>query len=111
MRSIVAIILFLLPLFVYAAQQKAGLPGIGNVAQNLMEPVSLMADFIDTACFVLGGSFILASVVKYFEHKRSPLMVPISTVVFLLIVGIVLVCLPFVALVTEHGIPYSLMKK
>lgn len=111
MKSLIAILLFLLPLLVFAAQHKAGLPGIGNVAQNMMEPVSVMADLIDTACFVLGGSFVLASVVKYFEHKRSPLMVPISTVVFLFIVGIVLIGLPFVALVTEHGVPYSLMKK
>lgn len=101
-------ILLFLPLMAIAAN--APLPNIGTVAQNIMEPVSLMADFIDTACFVLGASFLFASLIKFIEHRRNPLMVTISTVVFLFIAGIILILLPFVALVTEHGIPYSLMK-
>lgn len=84
--------------------------GIGEMANTMMEPVSLMADFIHTGCFIIGGSFIFASLIKYIEHRRSPLMVPISTVVFLFIAGIVLVALPFLSLVLENGVSYGLIK-
>ena len=85
---------------------------LGSMAQNVMEPVSLFNDLIDTACFVIGGAFIFASLIKYFEHRRSPLMVPISTVVFLLIAGIILVVLPFLSyLVNSGGVQYSLISR
>ena len=80
--------------YAFAASEGAG---FGAVAKNLMEPVSLFSSFIDAACFLIGGSFLFASVIKYVEHRRSPLMVPISTVIFLLIAGVLLVLLPFLA--------------
>lgn|SRR3990167_9577487 len=84
------------------------LPGLGGVAQNMMDPVGLFSDFVYTGCFVIGGSFLFASIVKYMEHRRSPLMVPISTVVFLLIAGLALLLLPFLAYLDSSGIRYSL---
>lgn len=84
--------------------------GIGGVATHLMEPVSYMSDFIYTGCFVIGGSFIFAGIVKYIEHRRSPLLVTISTVVFLFLAGLFLIALPFAYLVTHNGSPYTLLK-
>lgn len=101
------IILYCIPVLALAKAPDAGL---GHVAQNLMEPVGIFSDFIQTACILIGGSFIFASVIKYFEHRRSPLMVPISTVIFLLIAGIILILLPFLSILTGNGVPYSLMK-
>lgn len=100
------IIFFAHPAIVYAYGQ----PGLGGVAVNMLEPVTVVSDFVDTGCLVVGIGFIFASIVKYIEHRRSPLMVPISTVVFLLIAGIVLVLLPFLSTFTDSGIPYSLFK-
>jgi hypothetical protein len=100
-----AILLFF-PLLTLAAKQATGL---GMVAQNMLEPVGLMSDFVHSACFLIGGSFIFASIVKYIEHRRSPLMVPISTVIFLLIAGIVLVLLPFTSHFAPAGVHYSLL--
>ncbi len=85
--------------------------GIGQVAQNLLEPVGFMSDMVQTGCFVIGLSFIFAAIIKYFEHKRSPLMVPISTVVFLAIAGLVLIGLPFLSLFLNTAVPYSLLKR
>jgi|SRR5579862_6737516 len=68
---------------------------LGTVANNLMQPVNLFESFLNTACFLLGGSFVFASIIKYLEHRRSPLMVSISTVVFLFIAGFLLVLFPF----------------
>lgn len=84
---------------------------LGNVAQNLMEPVGFFSDFIQTGCLLIGGAFLFASIIKYFEHRRSPLMVPISTVVFLIIAGIILILLPLLSIITEHGVPYAFFAK
>src|SRR5438128_64856 len=84
--------------------------GIGAVAQNLMEPVNFFSDFIDAGCFIIGGGFIFASIIKYVEHRRSPLMTPISTVIFLFVAGIILISLPLVSYVAGYGVPFSLLK-
>lgn len=105
--------LYIIPLISLATDDKTNTnprAGIGLVAGNLMEPVGVLSDFVHSACFIIGGSFLFACIIKYFEHRRSPLMVPISTVVFLLIAGIILICLPFVAYITENGVHYSLMR-
>ena len=105
-RFILATVLCLISTVALAKKQA----GIGLVAINMMEPVSLMSDFVNSACFIIGGSFLFATIIKYIEHRRSPLMVPISTVVFLLIAGIVLVLLPFVYMLTEGGLHFSLLR-
>ncbi len=82
--------------------------GIGTVANNMMDPVTVFYQFIQSGCLLIGGGFIFASIVKYFEHRRSPLMVPISTVVFLLIAGTILVLLPLIGYVTQSaGLQYK----
>lgn len=101
------LIIYFIPISAMALSHGAGL---GKVATNLMEPVSFFSDFIQTGCLLIGGCFIFASIIKYFEHRRSPLMVPMSTVVFLIIAGIILVLLPFVSYYTEMGLPYSIWR-
>lgn len=68
--------------------------GAGGIANDIMEPVGFFNNVVNAGCIILGTSFIFASVVKYFEHKRSPLMVTTSTIVFLLIGGLVLLAIP-----------------
>lgn len=99
------ITLFLLPGLAWAANT-----GIGGLASSAMSPVQFTTDFIGTGCLVIGVGFIFASIVKYIEHRRSPLMVSLTTVVFLLIAGIILVLLPFLPLLTGSGVPYTLFK-
>ena len=101
------IVFYFLPLLSIAAKNQVS---AGKIAQSLLEPVNLMADMLSTASFVIGGAFLFASLIKYVEHKRSPLMVPISTVIYLFLFGLSLALLPFVSLLTENGIRYSLFK-
>ena len=84
--------------------------GIGGLANSMLEPVGFMSDFIYTACFLIGGSFVFASIIKYIDHRRNPLAVTISTVVFLLIAGLFLIALPFAYLIIHNGSPYTLLK-
>ncbi len=107
MKKLVLSFMILISLPVLAFAQGTGL---GGVAQNMMDPVTVVSDFIHSGCIVIGGAFLFASFVKYLDHRRSPLMVPISTVIFLFVAGLVLVLLPLVSYLTTNGIPYSLLK-
>ena len=98
--------LFFIPVFALAAPPV----GVGLVAQNMLGPVGILNDFVNTACFIFGGSFLFAAIIKYAEHRRSPLMVPISTVVYLILAGLLLVILPFAYMVTENGMHFSLFR-
>jgi len=77
--------------------------GIGGMAKNMLDPVFLLSDFVSAACFLIGGSFLFASIIKYIEHRRSPLMIPISTVVSLLIGGLLLIGLPFMWMLAKYA--------
>lgn len=85
--------------------------GIGKVANTMMDPVTLFSDMVYTGCLVIGASFLFAAIVKYVEHKRSPLMVPMSTVVFLVIAGLVLLILPFLSLVDGNAVQYTFFRR
>jgi hypothetical protein len=111
MKLFQGIIITLMSFFIAQAfADSRHLAGFGGVAQNMMDPVGLFSDFVYTGCIIIGTSFLFASVVKYMEHRRSPLMVPISTVVFLFIAGAVLLLLPFLSYFTSYGTRYSLFR-
>ncbi|HVE44382.1 MAG TPA: hypothetical protein VNC84_04525 [Gammaproteobacteria bacterium] len=103
-------VLLSLPVQAFAAAPTQD-SGLGEVASNLMEPVGVFSNFLGTACLFFGGCFLFAALIKYIEHRRSPLMVTFSTVVFLLIAGIIFILLPFAYLITGEGVPYFLFRK
>ncbi len=102
-KRFLILIVCALPQWVLAASSHQVL-GIGGVAENLLQPVSLASSFVNTACYVIGASFIFASIIKYFEHRRSPLMVTLGTVLFLFFSGVVLVLLPLITYYSGVGI-------
>jgi intracellular multiplication protein IcmD len=79
--------------------------GLGGVATNLLDPVNMFANFIGSGSIVVGIAFLLASFVKYNQHKRNEMAAPMSTVVFLLIMGLVLLAIPFAYKLTKSGVP------
>lgn len=79
----------------------------GLMAQNITDPLNIAAGFIAVACLIIGAACLFAALVKYFEHRRSPLFVPISTVIWLVIIGLLLLILPFAYLITGQGIPLT----
>ncbi len=99
-RFLLLFLVVLLPGMLFAAVNPTGL---GAVAGNLMEPVEIVSAFVSTSSIILGGSFLFASVIKYSQHRINPLAVPISTVVLLVVMGIILVVLPLAYKLTDSG--------
>jgi hypothetical protein len=108
MKRIVFILtLLMLSAQCWASHQLHGV-GAGKVADNLMEPVSILANFIGSMSIVVGISCLFACFLKYMQHRVNPLVAPISTVVMLLVMGIILLCLPLAYKLTEGGVPINL---
>jgi RsiW-degrading membrane proteinase PrsW (M82 family) len=82
--------------------------GIGQVANNLMDPVFMGANFIGSMAICIGLSFIMASFFKYMQYRRNPMATPISTVVLLLLMGVVLMLLPLAYKLTQSGVRVQL---
>jgi Ca2+/H+ antiporter len=79
--------------------------GLGGVANNLMDPVNMFANFIGSGSIVVGIAFLLGAFVKYNQHKRNEMAAPMSTVVFLLVTGLILLAIPFAYKLTKSGVP------
>ncbi|HSW94046.1 MAG TPA: hypothetical protein VLJ15_06820 [Gammaproteobacteria bacterium] len=82
--------------------------GFGGVATNLLLPVHVVSSFLYGMSIVIGLVCLFAAFVRYLQYRVNPLANPISTVVTLLILGILLLVLPLVYKLTESGVPFSL---
>ena len=69
---------------------------IGQVVNNILAPMSAFTDAFYKICYALGTLLIIGSAVQYKLHRKNPIQVKLSNVIFLLIIGIVVVCLPFI---------------
>jgi hypothetical protein len=69
--------------------------GVGDLAESLIAPVGLIYDFISTAAIIIGIVCFFGAFIRYNEFRNNPTSVPISSVITLIILGIALLCLPF----------------
>lgn len=69
---------------------------LGEAADNLMTPVSFMTKLALLACYIIGIALLLAAIAQYKIHRQSPKLVPLTTPITLLVIGL-----------TALGIPYA----
>ena len=81
--------------------------GFGGVADNLMVPVEVLSSIMSGASIVIGLTCLFGALIRYMQYRVNPLANPISTVITLLVLGIVLLCLPLIYKFTDSGIPSS----
>lgn len=81
----------------------------GEVAANMTQPIEVVTGFVSVGCLIIGVACLFASLVKYFEHRRSPLHVPFSKVVWLIIIGLLLLILPFAYIITGNTTSFDFL--
>jgi len=91
-------ICLLLPVLAFSAQKPAG---VGAMANGLMEPVSVLTNFVMDGSMVVGIAFLFAAFVRYMQHRVNPLAAPTSSVVVLFIGGILLLLMPLAHKLTQ----------
>lgn len=95
----VSLAVFLFPLSAYAVEQ-----GVAEWTTHLLKgPFSGLGYAMNAISFIVGVGFILGSYIQYQAHRDNPQQVRISTPIFLLVAGLVLVGLPMLSWVAEGG--------
>lgn len=74
---------------------------VARVATFLMGEVS---DLGNVVLFITGGAFLISSMIKFQQYKRSPQFTPISRPITELVAGIILIALPFVLSMTADNV-------
>jgi hypothetical protein len=82
----------------FAAQDVVQLTGnstsLGDVAANLTAPISAVRYAFNAACYILGAGFLLSSLFRFGRYRQNQQEAPLSSVVTLLLIGLVLIILP-----------------
>jgi hypothetical protein len=96
-RLIICILLFFLPYVALGAGE-----GVGGFAGQLMEPTHILLQFVKIASFFIGLASLFAALIFYMQHRENPAAHPWSTIILLFIIGIVLICLPYVDKIMDN---------
>lgn len=82
----------------------AGSAGTGgdfaSVIGNVMEPATIAARILNVASVICGAGFLMASALQYKNHRNNPQEVPLSRPITYLILGLVLVILPYFTMIS-----------
>jgi uncharacterized membrane protein YidH (DUF202 family) len=92
------LIVFLVSLPIAALATDLG--QLSRIATNLMGEVSDLGNIV---LFITGGAFLISSMIKFQQYKRSPQFTPISRPITELVAGIVLIALPFIMAVSADN--------
>lgn len=77
---------------------------LGEMANNIFEPLMIATDLLYLTCFIVGLGFVAASIIKIFERRSNPLGVRISQIVFLFCAGFFMLVMPYFLINTEEGV-------
>lgn len=68
---------------------------LGEASTNLMTPVTFVTKLALLSCYIIGIALILASIAQYKIHRQSPKLVPLTTPITLLILGLTAIGIPY----------------
>jgi hypothetical protein len=74
-----------------------------DVSQNLMGPTEVLTKLFILACYLIGAALIFASFAQYKIHRQSPKLVPLTTPIWLFLLGLILVLLPYLSKVMGNS--------
>jgi len=70
---------------------------LGGVADNLFGTADLLSKFMAAACITAGTVLIVTAATQYKIHRQNPKLVPLSTPITYILLGLVLIGIPFVS--------------
>jgi len=94
--QIVIFLLSLLPAFVMAE----GVP-LASASQVLLVGGEVLSKVMWAACIIVGIALIAAGFTQFQIHRRNPKLVPLTTPVLYLILGVCAIAIPFFDRITD----------
>lgn len=89
--------LFLILIFCLSYPTLSLASDVGEVVNNILSPISAFTDAFYKICYVMGALLIIGAGVQYRMYRKNPIQIRLSNIFFLIIIGIVVLCLPFIA--------------
>lgn len=86
-----------------AAQKAASSAGIGDLSEGLTAIVAAAGEALSYILLAAGIAFVFGSIIKYMAHRANPSQVRLSEPFFLLVLGLVLLALPFLQYVVGYN--------
>lgn len=86
------LLIFCVPNLALAAQDYISL---GDMAGNIYGGTSIIMRLMWAACLIVGVVLLLTAFTQYQTHRRNPKLVPLTTTVTYLILGIIAFTIPF----------------
>ncbi len=68
---------------------------LDDITRTLETPVVIITKVLLFACYVVGAILIFAAIAQYMNHRQSPKLVPLTTPVLLLVLGVGLLFIPY----------------
>lgn len=68
---------------------------LGEASENIIGVLSSFQELAFKACYILGSALLLGALIQYRQHRNNPTEVRLSQPVFLLILGLVVILIPF----------------
>jgi Ca2+/H+ antiporter len=69
---------------------------LGQITDNMMGPIMVIAKIMADVSVAVGVGLLIGSVLQYAAYRRNPSQVRLTTPIFLVIMGIILIAIPFV---------------
>lgn len=70
-------------------------PTLGSIAEMLTEGTGVITRFVVAVCFALGIGLMIVSIHMYRQHRHNPKFVPLDRVVMYLVLGVLVLGIPF----------------
>lgn len=76
---------------------------LGGITGNLIGPATGLGHMMNAVCYVIGLGFLLVGLLQYKYHRENPQQVKISTPIVLVLIGVIMIAVPFIAMMSESG--------
>ena len=91
--------------------QSLAINTLGQAADGLFGPVSVITMLMELACYIIGTSFCIGAIMQYRIHRQNPKLTPLMTPVIMLVVGVLLILVPYFSLLPGDSFSASEQEK
>lgn len=74
---------------------------VDEITTKLDTPMVIVTKVLIFCCYVVGAILIFAAIAQYRNHRQSPKLVPLTTPVLLLILGVGLLFIPYITTLVQ----------
>lgn len=80
---------------------------VGSISEEMMGPTEILTKLTVVASYIVGVGLIVFAIAQYKQHRRSPKLVPLTTPILMLILGVICVVIPYFSIISGKSFSAS----